>query len=56
MTDLEVGQGKRRDIEFDTEVNKYVMSKMKRFHNSKYVKHNINSGHVSPNKLEKQMY
>ena len=40
--------GKKRDIEYSNEVNKYVINKMKRFHNSKYVKPSINSGHVSP--------
>lgn len=45
--------GRKRDIEYDSEVNKYVINKMKRFQNSKYVKPSINSGHVSPTKLEK---
>ena len=52
-TDILDSDGKKRDIEPDTEVNKYVMNKMKRFQNSKYVKPSINSGHVSPTKLEK---
>jgi len=37
-------------------MSKYVINKMKRFQNSKYVKPGINNGHVSPNKLEKQLY
>ena len=48
--------GKKRDIEYSSEVNKYVLNKMKRFHNSKYVQPSINSGHVSPQKLERGMY
>ena len=47
---------KRREIEFGPEVNKYVVNKMRKFHNSKYAKPSVNSGHVSPSKLEQQMY
>lgn len=33
-----------------------MLTKMKRFQNSKYAKTSINSGHISPTKLEKQLY
>lgn len=51
-TDINDLDGKMRDVEFDREVNKYVMNKMKNFASSKYVKPTLNTGHVSPTKLE----
>ena len=50
--DIDDIDGKMRDVEFDNEVSKYVINKMKKFSQSKHVKPIVNTGHVSPSKLE----
>lgn len=54
--DLNDLEGKKRDIDFDNNVNKYVINKMKKFNDSKHVKPIVNTGLVSPSKLEGQLH
>ena len=51
-TEVNQEDDKRREIDFGPDVNKYVVNKMRKFHNSKFAKPSVNSGHVSPSKLE----